>query len=129
MGWQAALEDHYPDLARALERIEAQVGNRPVAVSEVVARADSEVARIEAVLHALGQDLGGVVSDAVDEAAAGADRIGIMIGTRLSGCLYLAFELGLWLGEGHLASIDPNHVERRMAVIDRTRAAGGVNDG
>lgn len=111
MGWLTVLEDHYPDLVRALGRIEAEVGNRHVTVSEVLARDDGEVPRIEAVLYALGKEAAGVIQE-----------VGLSprsLGVRLAGSIYLAFEFGLWLGEGHLASVDPNHIKRRLAQIGR----------
>ena len=33
--------------------------------------------------------------------------------------LAACFQLGVWLGEGRLATLDPNRVRRRVALFDK----------
>lgn len=116
--WQAAVEQVFPRLAKALDSIGLVIGNRPIDVYDAVLVAEPEdVEGVRAVVRGAFEDVREAL-DAFNDSPAGrteALEFGTRLGVVLAGCV----QLGVWLGEGGQATLDPNRVRWRMALLDK----------
>ncbi len=114
--WRAVLESEYPEMARALDAIGAMIGNRPVDVFEALVVGAAEAVRVRGVIRASFTDLQEAMQ-AYQESPAGPSEAA-ELAVRMTMNLVGAFQLGVWLGEGRLATLDPNRIRRRLATLD-----------
>lgn len=116
--WRAAVEETYPQMAKALDAIGAAIGNRPIDVFEAVVDLDQpEAERLRAVIRGAFEDAR-EAWEAYQDSPAGrieADGLAVRLTMVLAGC----FQLGVWLGEGRLATLDVNRVRRGVAIFDK----------
>ncbi len=116
--WSAAVALHYPTMAKALETIGEAIGNRPVDVFDVMVEA-AEVERLRAVVRASFADAREAVDVYLDSPAGRteATELAVRLTLALMGCV----QLGVWLGEGRAATLDPHRVRRHLAALDKEK--------
>lgn len=117
--WRAAVNLAYPVMAKALDSLGAAIGNRPVDVFEVMVEEGGEADRVRRVIRAAFEDAREAMEAYQDSPAGrtGAAELAVRLTVALAGC----FQLGVWLGEGRRASLDPapNRLRRRLAALDK----------
>ncbi len=115
--WGAAVALHYPAMAKTLETIGEAIGNRPVDVFDVMVEAAAEVERLRAVVRASFEDAREAVDAYLDSPAGRteATELAVRLTLVLIGCV----QLGVWLGEGRAATLDPHRVRRHLAALDK----------
>ena len=119
-----ALQDHYPDLVREMDAVDAMVGNRPIDVLDLMAATSDEAERVRATLGGGFEDARDAIFDLLDAGPSADHEHRLRLGASLMIALYRAYEVGLWTGQQRLASLKPRDLTARLRQIERTLTTG-----